>query len=907
MIIKFVLTLFLLSSALESIAFDGELDEWVSTETTDQGRLGLNSLRFTNRAQCALDSKKAATSIFVMIDSVSAGKAMYRLSKIWQANTSAEVKLGIEKYRYTITELIRIISGKLLRGELPLLKANIKEYKGTHLYDDFNDCQKGNCYRLNSYIKRVWSQSKSHNIRENLLQESDFLKLNHDQIRHNDATTGCYFIKRFSALQGHLQTVSPNIKTAETIAEAVHNSTNLMINCSDIHNQENLKVANYQFDILNVFDKDWDKFGFDFWSSVKTYLTWSFRYSEQANSLAYPYHKMFRNIALEENILFIPNGCKNIIESKCDAKTLNVNSMRQFTQLSKQGLLATDFSSQIPDGVEQDLLNKPIVDINNDILNLSKARDANQWAGSFRSKFTKSRGLLKLKFINAINKLKAIKTHLPLSEMSAQLKHSKLLSQSYDVVKNEIYYMCSEYKVATDKKLSFLQDEIDLLAQASNLDGYSKTLGGEEIQSYVSYFKELTQEVTSFCDQITADDYWYNMKSVEREGFTSWYKEVTLDKHQPFKTNIIRKLAKEVKPLLTYKFDNEKRVKQSEIICVEAANCTRIVLESIFDLFSSMRYADSLLPPSEIQAPNIANPYSERMSCQIYDPYQKKRRAVYQFFYDIARAATFGFLPSPVYISTEVKDKQVVSMKTLMNDGKISFAPEVDGYKFKHSLIADLGGLFGIPCAIAISGTSINPVRYYRFNGVSVGKCSQTRVNNLVVSSSTNMSEYSYDRSKCVACAINLETVVGSAASINPITRSAYILARGTWNLFKGLTDPFDIPKRWTLNASDTYDSYRKYGQVNKYCLRELLKGKTCLANKCEGAVARNVSKFLKGEILASKIPKKRGNGFIKLSSCERKIEVKLSGNRKRICQNISNIREEDFIIPLECQIRRER
>ena len=888
---------------MSSCLFAQELEYWKNSENI-QSKLKLNPLRFTNRAQCALDSKKAATSVFVMIDSISTGKAIYRFSKMSGGDTSSETKLGIEKYRYTVAELIKHITKRLLSGELPMLKADLSKYEGTEVFNYFDDCNKGNCYELNAHLKKLWSTEKQNLISSNIVQKNDFLSLNHDDIKHNDANVGCYFVKKFSALQGHLQSTSPNVKTAASIAEAVGSSSDLVSDCSYIHNQENLKVANYQFDILNVLERDWKYSGFDFWSSVKTYLTWAFRHSTEAKSLAFPYHSILQNIALEENILFIPNGCKNIVEPRCDAKTLNLNSMRQFTQLNEQEIFRTDFSAQIPDGVEQDLLNQPIVDVNTDILNFNRTQSANQWSANFRDKFTKSRGLLKLKFINSTNKLKAIKTHLTPKIILDELYSSMTLSKTNETVKAEIYYLCSEYKVATDETLSFLKDEVDLLAQTSLLDDYSKTIGGEKIESYVSYFREVSDVVGKFCGDITVDNYWHNMKGVDREGFTSWYKEVTLDKKQPFKTNIIRKLSKEVKPILTYNsFSETKVLKQKEIICVEGANCSRVILESIFDLHSSMRYADSLLPTSEIQSPNLANPYSERMSCKVYDPLRKKRRVIFQFFYDIARAATFGVIPSPVYISTEVKEKQVVSMKTLMEDGKISFDPQVDGYKFKHSLVADLGGLFGIPCAIAISGTSVNPVRYYRFNGVSVGTCSETRINSLVVNSSTDMSDYSYDRSKCVACAINLETVIGAAGSINPITRSTYILARGAWNLFKGLRDPFDIPRRWTLNVNDTYDTYRKYGHVNKHCLRQLLKGKACLSNKCEGAVARNFSLFLNGEIEASSIPKKRGNGFVKLSTCDREVEVKLSYNRNRICQNTSKITKEDFIVPSECKI----
>jgi hypothetical protein len=891
-----------LNLALIDSSFSQSLKQWEVTDSIQES-LDINPLRFTNRAQCAVDSKKATQSVFVMLDSINTGKAFYRFSKITGGDTSVDTKMGIEKYRFTVMELIKLISKRLLNGDLPLLRTNIDHYKKTELHGYFESCNKGDCFDLNNYLQTLWKGEKSSIVSNGTIEARDYLKLNKDSVEFNDTKIGCYYIKKFSALQGHLYSTSPNKKTALTIAETVAKTDKYVSNCSEINKQENLKLANYQVDLLNISRADWKRHGFDFWNSLKIYLTWAFRYSEEAQQIAFPYHNLIKNVALEENILFISNGCKSVVAPKCDSQTLNLNSMRQFAQMNEQQLFRTDFSSQVAEGVENDVLNTPIVDVNEDILNFNRSHSADQWASNFRDKFTKTRGLLKLKFINAVNKLKAIKSHLPVEKMALELNNSGLQAKQKDALKSEIYYLCSEYKVASDKTMSFLNDEIDLLNNESVLDEYSKTLGGEDITTYISYFKDITGVVTTFCNKLAKENFWEDGFAIDREGFTAWYKEKTLNKKQPFKTNIIRKLSKEVKPILTYSFNDEENKKHNEIICVDGANCSRILLEGILDLYSSLRYADALLPTSTIQAPSLLNPYSERLACKMYDPFQKKRRVLYQFFYDIARAATFGLLPSPVYVSTEVVDKRVVSMKTLMDEGKISFDPKVDGYKFKHSLVADLGGLFGIPCAISISGASVNPVRYYRFNGVSVGTCSETRINNLVVNSSSDMSDYSYDRSKCVSCAINLETVIGGLASLEPITRSAYILARGAWNLFKGLRDPFDIPRRWTLNVNDTYDTYRKYGEVNKYCLKQLLKGKPCLANTCEGAVSRNINHFLKGGVEATFIPKKRGNGLVKLSSCELPIEVKLKYNRNRICKNMSQIKREDFIVPESCRI----
>lgn len=895
------LFLFCLSVGISSA--EPLLDSWNYSGDIKED-LSLNPIRFTNRAQCAADSNSPTKSAFVMIDSINPGKAFYRLSKMTGGDVEVETKKGIEKFRYTTLELIKIISKKLLTGKLPLLKADLKKYSGNKVFEYFKSCNEGDCYDLNNHIKKLWNKSKNDLVSNEGFNQNDFLHLNHDQLKHNDARLSCYYVKKFSSLQGHLFAPWPTATSATRLGETMTKHDEYVTECSNIKAQKNLKVANYQIDILDVTDYNWNQRGFDFWNSLKIYLTWAFRYSNEASELAYPYWEVLKSVALEENVLFIPNGCKSINAPKCDSASLNLNSMRNFAKMSEQDVFKSDFTAQVAEGVEQDVLNQPIVDVNNDILNFAKTHDADSWALNFRKKFTKTRGILKLKFINAINKLKLIKGNLNSLTIKKELNVSKEKSDKIDLLKSEIYYMCSEFKVATDEQLSFLQDEVSLLNNKTILDRHSKVLGGESVKDYIKYFKQITSEVTNFCNTLSKEGFWKDGYEIDRDGFSSWYKEVTRNKNVPFKTNITRKLSKEVTPLLAFNKPNRK-ARPSEVVCVDGANCARVILESVIDLYSSLKYADSLLPAQTVKDPALLNPYNERKSCQVYDPFRKKRLTIFKFFYDIARAATFGFLPSPVYISTEIKDKQVVSLKTLMDEGKVTFDPQIDGVKMKHSLTADLGALIGIPCAISISGSRYNAARYYRFNGVSVGACTSTTVNNLVVSSSTNMSSSSSERSKCASCAINLETIVGAAASIEPVTRAAYILARGVWNLVKGLRDPHDIPRRWTMNLNDTHHTYRKYGKVNEYCLKKILQGKSCLKNSCEGAMVRSAGYFFKGGVEKSFAGKYRGNGFLKLSSCDEPIEVKLGRNRGRICRPLSGMIESDFIVPESCNIRK--
>ena len=117
--------------------------------------------------------------------------------------------------------------------------------------------------------------------------------------------------------------------------------------------------------------------------------------------------------------------------------------------------------------------------------------------------------------------------------------------------------------------------------------------------------------------------------------------------------------------------------------------------------------------------------------------------------------------------------------------------------------------------------------------------------------------------------------------------------------------DPYDIPDKWTLDVNDAHNTFRKYGHINNYCFKKLLKGKSCLANSCESSIARNLNSIVKGGIESSFIPKKRGNALVKLSSCDELITINLKNNRRRLCKRNSKFTLSDIVIPESCEIKK--
>lgn len=888
--LKLLLLLFITGFAF---ANDPYVWDW-SKKSEIADPLEINSIKYTNRAQCAIDSQIPTKSVILMIDSVNPGKSFYRLAKRLGENSDDVTKLGIEKFRYSVTKLSNYIMRRILTGELPLLKTNLDKNKNSAYVSAVKECKNYNsCSNLHSFISRVWNSKSSYTLRSELgFSRNDFIK-------QKSAKLGCYYIKKFSAIQGHFQMSLPNAEAAQNLAETLDKTSEYLVSCDNLAEQQNLKVANYQLDITGINDSEWNKIGFDFWNSVKIYLSWAQKYSQEIDSLSQPFQRLIKSIAFEEVVLLLPNGCKSINEPKCDAASLNLNSMRTFSQVNKEeDLMKTDFMSQFADGVELDVLQRPIVDVNEDILKFNTYENANKWAMNFSENYRKARGFFKLKFMGAINKIKLIKANLNHKNFDYEL--DKSANSNLDVIKDELYYLCSEYKIATDEKFSFLNEDLKLLDNASILDSLSAKVGGENIKSYFTYFSKLKENVLRKCNDLQKNGYWKDGHEIDREGFSAWYQEHTQNKNLPFKNNINRKISKEVTPILSLAKD-AKFSRTKEIICVDGANCARHVLDSIIDLYSSLKYADSMLVDNDIKAPNMGNPYSERLSCDVYDPWLKKRATIKQFFYDIARAAFFGFLPTPVYVSTEVTDKRVVSLRSLLDDGKIVFDPKYDPGEMKHAFMADFGPLMGVPCAVSISNNDFNPIQYYRFNGVSVGTCKENRNFETVANSSTEITDSNSTRSKCFTCAINLETVASAASSIEPITRSAFILIRGVYNFYKGMKDPHNIPRSWELNPNDVYDVYRRWGIVNNHCLKKLLKGEECMTNSCENSLVRNAKKLFKGNITGSYATRFRGDAYIKTTECSSPITMKMDWNRRTMCNSSYEATIADYNIPYEC------
>jgi hypothetical protein len=114
----------------------------------------------------------------------------------------------------------------------------------------------------------------------------------------------------------------------------------------------------------------------------------------------------------------------------------------------------------------------------------------------------------------------------------------------------------------------------------------------------------------------------------------------------------------------------------------------------------------------------------------------------------------------------------------------------------------------------------------------------------------------------------------------------ALIFINGMMNLANGLLDPHNIPRGWKANPNYVLDTYRRFGNIPKKCVRRLYKGKQCLGSRKEEKV-NTILKEATGTNIISYKPHV-GGALVKVHGCEESIEIDLL--------------QKKVILPTECE-----
>lgn len=747
-------------------------------------------IEFDNRASCAKKSNEPTKSVFLIVDNVNMAKSIYRLTKIKGMNSTQTINEAIFKFNVGLTSIITLISNRLLNGDLPFVEDS--KLSDTYLRDNWNSKRLND---LKSYSK-------------------------------------CRIHKKISSLFSHLNVTKPDRDLILKLAKDINEKGNNFQRCdSNIDNNSELSL--FQFDV--EFKKGID--GFKFWYSLKVYLSWAFRNAPELTSYSAPFDFIFKSLDLEEMILFFSKSCRSITMPECSAHELNLNQLKNLTLESDKFNLAS-YAPVKPVSYQetQDLISSPLPLKEDDLLHLGTHENTSEWISNFRENFTKVRGFQKLQLTKALTQIYLIHKFKGAENIEKNvMEEVELNSFSFG---KDLYYMCSEFKIATDKDLSYLLKDLLLLKNDKYMSVIYSDIFNEDFISSFSNFKLIYEKINQICKSLDESNFWVHVSDTHKKGFSTWYQEL-LSKEGLFSLErIVPYQYIPIKPSLKFK--------NGEVICYSGIHCARVLLDSMMTLSSLTKSINTIMTSKAVLSSNMSNPYTSHRACGAYDPWAKKNKMIFDFFHDLIQGSLFGFLPSPIYVSAEVQDKKVVSFSTLVKDGKIFYDPKYDPKKINLSLIADLGPLTGIPCAISISGSPVNPLEYYSFGGISLNSCSHHSKVEIEAHDANDIQIANSKRSFCASCAINLHSLSSSVGVLNPALRFSFFLLKGITRLVSNLRDSQDLIKSWQLSTHQVALSYRFHGNISQSCVKRLLNGRSCLPKICESKMMEELTRKFK-------------------------------------------------------------
>ncbi|MBV2169502.1 MAG: hypothetical protein KUL82_12425 [Bdellovibrio sp.] len=802
---------------------------------TAPSEIQLNKLRITNRAQCAVDSDFPTESAFIVVDGYNAGKLVHSLGKNIGGNADEMSAKGMQQFRISVTRLTKIIVNKLLAGQLPLLPTNLKTSSLAGYNDIVKKCEgKTYCPELNGYLAKIWDNSEGNGTPWSSLDKftgAYFLKMKKaDRV-------ACHYVKRFSPLQEHLNSVEVDKAVLQSIAQAVSDKDKYLTDCENTDSALDSRYSITQLDLRIPNSFDFRAVGFDFWNSVKIYLSFAWRYSNIPLQVAPQYGALFRSVGLEESIMMIPNGCKSIEKPECDAASLSMNSLRELAGMEGD---RSEHSKEVPRGPEDDVVNRGARGVNDDFLGTRSYEDASDWVENFRRNYVSVRGSMKNRVQSAIQFMNIISSSITPMELSEFVKPLAFAPTYSSQHRDELYSLCTEARLAADQRIDFMRTGIDKVQQ---LDVIKKSFEGSRVSlaDAVHYFDKASEGILSYCDSLERQNIW-NVEgyTVNKAVLNSWARELL---NIPPSATIDMKPMKFGASLLVW--DASKGSDPGNSICASAIDCSRKMIKSLVDLYAVAKYADAFLPiNSTVATPDIFNPYADLKACKVYDPWYQTRRANKRLMADLASTALFGWNALPLYIDVDFKAPRVTSLNQLIQNGVVKFDPKIQKEKMEMALLADFGPLVGAPCAVSIAPDSAKEFNFYAFNGISVNYCRIREGGESIGKSPGDVQAGTPNsRSYCGGCSINFVGVAGGSAvssgglPLNPLKLGVYLF-RSIHRFITAKKDKVNIPRVQTVDVNKVAAVYKKYGTIPDRCVPQLSEGVDCYQNLCAAKAA---------------------------------------------------------------------
>jgi hypothetical protein len=378
--------------------------------------------------------------------------------------------------------------------------------------------------------------------------------------------------------------------------------------------------------------------------------------------MAAPFGEVLKGVALEDSVMIIPNGCKSITPAKCGGDYVQLNTIREFAKADfKKAALNTDILSSFPDGPQDGMIDEPTPAVNTDIGDLASFENAEKWLENLRDNLANTKGIMKRKLISSVNFLNLVTPRitpekmaelisasfakLGIDESTNELVLNSTLSKEEEIeLKNELYYLCSEFTQASHEELSFIKGDLEILKKTSFMKQLAGNISKQTTANAYAYYEKVAQLVNKKCNSINQRNLWDENFQLDKTGFSKWYLDkihegkVTSSKNEKYKNYLLKNHA-----LISYK-TNE--VSSDTTICANGVDCARKTLEAIIDLYAVAQYANTFWSMDQmIKTPAFFNPYAERTACKVYDPWFKTKQLIFNVITNMGQAAMSAFVP----------------------------------------------------------------------------------------------------------------------------------------------------------------------------------------------------------------------------------------------------------------------
>lgn len=746
------------------------------------------NMKFSNPNLCAREGQKAASSFYLMADGFKVSRLSYRLAKEANEDTSKDVTEAVTEFQRANLKISQTILNRLVNGSLAVLTDDQLSSLKTNCGDD------PKCDAAQAVLKTQFETENSSQLSEGVV---------------------CSVVKKNIPMQ--FRTSAPNKEQLEKLALAYLDSQNYIERCDSLmlHNATDFNLV-LRFDLAE--NQVLKTAGFRFWDSYRAYLSWAWRHSNIIDSVAPQFKASLKSLAIEGEILLIPEGCQSLSRPECNSDFLSANDLRNFSsgvnfkggsKLTSHSMMDELVKLQQDKDHAQDLIDQKSTE---------DVQTSQVLKGIMEARIQASNSVYEsLLFVTTLSQNKDVATLN--QDIQAAIENKSTEKQAL----NDLALMCTERTAVSNAQISGLAKELESQQSLFQNLEHRKAIGMSSTQAMIAireYLKSFDKLCAQYSKKISDD----TQSLVTSKEFRTWFQQaITKSSSITNSTN--------------QKLDNIYLSLGTRPMCEDAIECARTLIESYVNLYNISLYTKTLSSDSVATTP-IAPNSNAAVSCKVYNPFAYEQLRKKKLITDLISSVASGALLLPFYLKMDFQIPKFSSFEQLVSDGHVDYDPKLVSEKSIKTLVVDFGPWAKSPCSLVVSQDPHLNIRQsvYAFHGISGNLCSQTGDNNAKGDVFGLDKPETIGHSTCGTCQISFEQVaVGTVTSGFNSFRFGIRLV-DTLNDFFRAGNSSEMPKALEVNPKYVADTYTQYHSIPDECVYELAHNARCMKDLCVSA-----------------------------------------------------------------------